>query len=272
LSISRVADNWVPAFAETTKNETVAISNEPFTGFSPAAFDFFRGLVANNDPLWFKPRKATYDAEVLQPFRALLTALSAALEAVGVPLAGDPDRGIFRIYRDFRFSANKQLYKTHQGAVLTRTGSKGDPGLLYVHFEPGASMIGAGFWHPEPALLTKLRRAVLDDSEEFIAMTGRLEARGYSVSCENERLTRLPRGFDAAKGTAVADHVCWKNFLVDVAFSDAEMQATDLVGRIVDFTLAAQPLLNWGWAAEVNDTPPPLTLKMPSRPLPAPDF
>jgi len=248
------------------------IANTPFTGFSPAAFDFFRGLVASNDPLWFKPRKAVYDAEVLQPFRALLTALSAAFEAVGVPLVGDPDRGIFRIYRDVRFSANKQLYKTHQGAVLTRSGGKGDPGLLYVHFEPGGSMIGAGFWHPEPALLTKLRRAVLDDADGFLALTSRLEARGYSVSCENERLARLPRGFEAATGTAVADHVCWKNFLVDIAFSDAEMQAPDLAGRIVDFALAALPLLDWGWAAEADDIPPPLTLKMPGRPLPAPDF
>src|SRR5580698_6605721 len=104
-----------------------------FTGFRPAAVEFFRGLVANNDPLWFKPRKPVYDAEVLAPFRALMTALSAALEAVGVPLVGDPGRGIFRIYRDVRFSGNKQLYKTHQGAVLTRSGGKGDPGLLYVH-------------------------------------------------------------------------------------------------------------------------------------------
>jgi len=243
-----------------------------FTGFRPEAFEFFRGLVANNDPLWFKPRKTVYDSEVLAPFRALMTGLSAALEAVGVPLIGDPDRGIFRIYRDVRFSANKQLYKTHQGAVLTRSGGKGDPGLLYVHFEPGASMIGGGFWHPEPALLTRLRRAVVDDPDGFLAMTGRLTARGFTVSCENERLARLPRGFEAAKDLAVADYVCWKNFLADVALSDAEMQSPDLIGRIVDFALAAKPLLDWGWAAEVDDIPPPLTLKMPTRPLPAPDF
>jgi uncharacterized protein (TIGR02453 family) len=111
-----------------------------FAGFRPAAFSFFRGLAKHNDPLWFKPRKAIYDNEVLAPFRALMTALSVALEAVGVPLVGDPARGIFRLYRDVRFSANKQLYKTHQGAVLTRSGGKGDPGLLYVHCEPGASM------------------------------------------------------------------------------------------------------------------------------------
>ncbi|HXC26758.1 MAG TPA: DUF2461 domain-containing protein [Stellaceae bacterium] len=244
----------------------------PFAGFRPAAFDFFRGLVVNNDPLWFKPRKAVYDAEVLAPFRALLTALTEALDAAGVPLVGDPARGIFRIYRDVRFSANKQLYKTHQGAVLTRSGGKGDPGLLYVHFEPGASIIGAGFWHAEPGLLTKLRGAVAGDPDGFLAMAERLTARGYSVTCENERLTRPPRGFEAVKGTPVADYVCWKNFLTDVAVSDEDMQSPGLIGRIVDFALAARPLLEWGWAAAADDIPPPLTLKMPTRPLPRPDF
>ena len=250
----------------------MASPTSPFTGFRPAAFEFFRGLVANNDPNWFKPRKAVYDSEVLGPFRALLTALSEAFDAAGVPLVGDPARGIFRIYRDVRFSANKQLYKTHQGAVLTRSGGKGDPGLLYVHFEPDASMIGAGFWHPEPALLAKLRGAIVSEPDAFLAMAERLTGLGYGVTCENERLTRPPRGFEAAKGTAVADYVCWKNYLTDVRVSDDDMQLPGLVGRIVDFTLAARPLLDWGWAAAADDIPPPLALKMPTRPLPPPDF
>jgi uncharacterized protein (TIGR02453 family) len=243
-----------------------------FAGFRPAAFDFFRGLARHNDPLWFKPRKAIYEAEVLVPFRALLAALGTALDAVGVPLAGDPGRGLFRIYRDVRFSANKQLYKTHQGAVLTRSGGKSDPGLLYVHLEPGASMIGAGFWHPEPPLLSKLRGAIAGDPGEFQAMAKRLETLGHKLNCENERLTRLPRGFDAAKGSAVADYICWKNYLADAALSDGEMQSPDLVSRIVAFALAVRPLLDWGWAAEADDIPPPLALKMPARPLPPPDF
>ena len=243
-----------------------------FTGFRPAAFSFSRGLAKHNDPLWFKPRKAIYDTEVLAPFRALLTALSAALEAVGVPLVGDPDRGVFRIYRDVRFSANKQLYKTHQGGVLTRSGGKGDPGLLYIHVEPGGSMIGAGFWHAPPELLSRLRGAIISEADTFLAMAERLTALGLTLTCENERLSRLPRGFDAAKGSAVADYVCWKNFLAHVSLSDAEMQSPDLVGRIVAFALAARPLLDWGWSAEADDIPPPLTLRMPARPLPAPDF
>jgi uncharacterized protein (TIGR02453 family) len=245
---------------------------KPFAGFSPAAFEFFRGLAENNDPNWFKPRKPVYDTEVLAPFRALIVALGAALAEAGLPLSGDPDRGMFRIYRDVRFSKNKQLYKTHAAAVLTRSGGKRDPGLLYLHLEPGRSLAGAGFWHPEPPLLARLRRAILADPDEFLALAGRLDAQGHPLGCENERLARPPRGFETAKGGPVGEYVCWKNFIVETALDDAEMRSPALVARVVDFALAIRPLLDWGWDAVDDDAPPPLVMQMPSRPLPKPDF
>src|SRR5256885_15211887 len=132
--------------------------NTAFAGFRPAAFAFLNELRDNNDPAWFKPRKEVYDAEVLAPFRDLIVAVGAALREAELPLVGDPQRGIFRIYRDVRFSPDKRLYKTHAGAVLTRSGGKRDPGLLYLHLEPGGSMVAAGFCHPQPPLLARLRR------------------------------------------------------------------------------------------------------------------
>src|SRR5438132_4322258 len=140
-----------------------------FAGFRPAAFAFFSELRDNNDPAWFKPRKAVYEAEVLGPFRELIAAVGAALPEAGLPLVGDPRRAIFRIYRDVRFSPDKRLYKTHAGAVLTRSGGRRDPGVLYIHVAPGGSMVAAGFWHPEPALLGRSRRAVLDEPDGLLA-------------------------------------------------------------------------------------------------------
>ena len=242
-----------------------------FAGFRPAAFAFFRELQDNNDPAWFKPRKALYEAEVLVPFRELIAAVGAVLSDAGLPLVGDPRRGIFRIYRDVRFSPDKRLYKTHAGAVLTRSGGRGDPGVLYIHVAPDESMVAAGFWHPEPALLARLRRAALSDPEDFLAIVGRLATAGCPLSSD-DRLSRPPRGFEAAKGTAVAEYVGWKSFTAHRMLSDAEMQSPALVDRILDFARTALPLLEWGWAAADDEMPAPLPIRKPARPLPKPDF
>jgi uncharacterized protein (TIGR02453 family) len=242
-----------------------------FAGFPPAAFAFLNDLRDNNDPAWFKPRKARYEAEVLAPFRELIVAVGETLDRAGLPLAGDPRRGIFRIYRDVRFSPDKRLYKTHAGAVLTRSGGRRDPGVLYIHVAPGESMAGAGFWHPEPALLARLRRAVLADPEVFLAIADRLAAAGCPLTSD-DKLSRPPRGFEAAKGTAVAEYVCWKSFTAHRMLSDGEMQSPKLVDRIIDFARTVLPFLEWGWAAADDEVPPPLPIRKPARPLPKPDF
>jgi uncharacterized protein (TIGR02453 family) len=242
-----------------------------FAGFRPAAFAFFRELRDNNDPAWFKPRKAVYEAEVLSPFRELIIAVGAALHEAGLPLIGDPRHAIFRIYRDVRFSPDKRLYKTHAGAVLTRSGRKRDPGLLYLHVAPGESMVAAGFWHPEPDLLLRLRRAILDDPDAFLAVVDGLAAAGSPLSSD-ERLSRPPRGFEAAKGTRVAEYIGWKSFTAHAPLSDDEMQSPALVDRVVAFTRTALPLLEWGWAVADGETPMAVPIRAPARPLPKPDF
>ena len=246
-------------------------ASQGFAGFRPAAFAFFSELQDNNDPAWFKPRKALYETEVLAPFRDLIVAVGETSGQAGLPLVGDPRRGIFRIYRDVRFSPDKRLYKTHAGAVLTRSGGRRDPGVLYIHVAPGESMVAAGFWHPDPALLARLRRAVLGDPDGFLAIAGGLATAGCPLSSD-DRLSRPPRGFEAAKGTPVAEYVGWKSFTAHRMLSDAEMQSPALVDRIADFACTVLPLLEWGWAAVDDEVPPPLPIRKPARPLPKPDF
>jgi uncharacterized protein (DUF2461 family) len=132
-------------------------------------------------------------------------------------------------------------------------------------------MVAAGFWHPEPDLLARLRRAILDDPDGFVAMADSLAASGHAIASD-ARLSRPPRGFEAAKGTPVADYVCWKSFTAHAPLSDDEMQSPALVDRIVGFARAALPFLEWGWAAIDDEGPPPLVIRAPMRPLPKPDF
>jgi uncharacterized protein (TIGR02453 family) len=248
----------------------MTMARSGFAGFRPAAFTFLGELRDNNDPAWFKPRKAIYEAEVLAPFRDLIAAVGAALQEAGMKLTGDPQRSIFRIYRDVRFSPDKRLYKIHAGAVLTRSGDKRDPGLLYLHVEPGESMAAAGFWHPAADLLVRLRRAIAEDPDWFLEMADRLAASGHPLTSD-QRLSRLPRGFEAAAGTPTAPYIGWKSFTMHMPISDSDMQSPALVDRILAFARIALPLLEWGWAT-AEDAPPPLRLAPTARPLPKPDF
>ena len=176
----------------------------PFPGFRAEGLQFLSDLARNNDRDWFKPRKQTFDDELQWPFRCLVADFARRAPAAGLPLTGDPKRSLFRIYRDTRFSKNKRPYKTHVGAVLSRSGGRKDPGALYVHVEPGASFIAGGYWRPENDLLRRWRTRMAAQPARFLEMIETLEASGYAVSVR-ESLKRMPRGFEAESESDLAD-------------------------------------------------------------------
>src|SRR5262249_24895280 len=103
-----------------------------------------------------------------------------------------------------------------------------------------------------------------------VEIAAALDAAGCPLSSD-EALTRLPRGFEAAKGMPIEDYVCWKSFTAHATLRNRDMQSADAVDQIVDFARTALPLLEWGWDAIADDMPP-LVIPMPTRPLRAPDF
>ncbi len=86
-----------------------------FTGFSEAAQDFLREL-PTHDKAWFDANRKTYDAEVAEPAKAFVEAVTETLQGdlspaiVGVPKVNG---SISPINRDIRFSADKTPYKDH---------------------------------------------------------------------------------------------------------------------------------------------------------------
>ena len=80
----------------------------PFPGFPPEALQFFRGLASNNNREWFLPRKPLFEEKVKEPMRQLVDALNLALHDFAPEYETDPDKAIFRIYRDVRFSKDKK--------------------------------------------------------------------------------------------------------------------------------------------------------------------
>ena len=202
-----------------------------FTGFRPAAFDFLRGLAANNEKTWFEAHRSDYEREVKASCAALAMAVSRELAGRELPLEGDGKRSLFRIHRDVRFSRDKRPYKTEVGTVWFRQGGgKNSPGVLYFHLAPGG------------------REAVRVRPGAFLAVRDALKESGLELSMEGQ-LSRMPRGFEDLRGSDVADAIRLRSFMVSRPLSDEEAGSPALVGHVVRMAADALPLLRFGWGA-----------------------
>lgn len=222
-------------------------SSPSFTGFSRAGLRFLRDLAKNNDRQWFTPRKNIYEAELLEPLRALVADASVAMKRAKIPLGADPRRSTFRIYRDIRFSPDKSPYKTNLGAFLAHNGNYDLPGGLYVHIEPRQSFIAAGFYQIDKALLHRWREQVTRNSRAFESVVRALERKGLHLSDDADSLKRVPRGFEAYAKSPMAKYLRQTSFTVSEKVSNDDVASRDLIRRIVDFAKRAVPLLKYGW-------------------------
>src|ERR1700753_1163348 len=137
------------------------------------------------------------------PFGDLVQDLAATLAKAAVQLKGDRKSALFRIHRDVRFAKNKSPYKTNAGGVLTRSGGKNDPGLLYFHLAPEGCFVAAGFYDPQPEELARPRAAIVRTPAAWTAVTGALGKAGLKLS-EEYAMKRAPRGFENVTDPAIA--------------------------------------------------------------------
>ena len=219
----------------------------PFAGFPEDTFAFFEELATHQNKEWFASHRARYQHVVLEPLAALVAAVAARMTMEGLPLRGDPKRSVFRINRDVRFSKNKDPYKTHAGAVLTRDGIKHALGMLYIHVDPAGSFCASGFFQPEPALLQGMRTWLVANPDGWRRVEAHL-ATCALVPSREDALVRPPRGF-AAVAADVEEALKLKSWVVRREITRAALQQPDLVETLVALALDAEPLLRFGWSA-----------------------
>ena len=106
-----------------------------------------------------------------------------------------------RVYRDTRFSKNKQPYKTNVGIQFRHEQARDvhSPGY-YVHLEPARAFLGVGMWRPDAESLRRIRERISARPAEWQRVLGDA-AFGRIFALGGESLTRPPRGFDK-------DHPC----------------------------------------------------------------
>ena len=223
-----------------------------FQGFGPRAQAFFKGLAFHQTRDWFEANRAIYEGDVKTPLGDLVEELAAGLAKSGSPLRGNRKTSLFRLNRDVRFAKDKSLYKTHQGAVLTRSGAKNDQGLIYIHIAADECFAAAGFHLPEPDQLLRLRRAIARAPKDWTRLIAALKRKGLAFRDEGA-LQRLPRGFEAIVDPGIAEAVKRKSFICLRPIDPARLSSPDLVKDLRVFARDAAPLLEWGWAALIDE-------------------
>jgi uncharacterized protein (TIGR02453 family) len=219
-----------------------------FQGFGPEALPFFKALKFHQSREWFEANRATYESAVKGPMGDLVEDVAERLRHAKIPIKGDRKSSAFRIHRDVRFSLNKDPYKTNAGVALTRSGRKGDPGVLYFHLSPEECFFAAGFYLPDPAELGRLRAAAARAPKAFKAMTAKLAKTGLGLSDEDS-LKRAPRGFEAVDDAEIAAAIRLKSLICLKPVTASAIASPALADDFCAFARDALPLLAWGWDA-----------------------
>lgn len=160
-------------------------------------YSFLRELSANNNREWFATRKAE--------FEELRSLWLADLQRL-IDLMGEWDPSLrrysakecaYRIYRDTRFSPDKTPYKTYVSALISPYGRHADRACYYLHLDPRPEEGGlyGGLWHPEPAVLKKVRTAIVDNDDEWEAAVTSPGMKKYFPGWTGDRLKTAPKGW-----------------------------------------------------------------------------
>ncbi|MDR2627686.1 MAG: DUF2461 domain-containing protein, partial [Dysgonamonadaceae bacterium] len=159
------------------------MNSEKFAGFTPAAIQFFRKLEENNCKPWFDANKYIYEKEIVQPFKALVIALTPAMYAIDPRFEFRPHRVLSRIYRDIRFSYDKTPYKTCVWITFQRPVPdwQNYPGF-FMELSAKGYVYGMGLYAAKKQVMEDFRSKVEYDPDHFRSITRDLTGkRGFSV-------------------------------------------------------------------------------------------
>ena len=214
----------------------------------PALLQFLEGLAENNNRPWFLHNKPSYDI-LREEFTAVVADVVQRIAKFDPEIEQvDPKKCLFRIYRDVRFSTNKDPYKTHfSGVIGGKTTDRSRPSYYFQINEKGVLGVGGGIYMPEPDTLQKIRHFVINQPTLLNALLkDKSLTKTFGGMSEEDRMQRPPKGYQHLP----ADHphieiIKNRHFF---AFVEAKIKARppkDLGKKIGDQFADLYPLIVW---------------------------
>lgn len=204
---------------------------------------FLIDLAKNNNRDWFNANRDIYEqskSNFLSFTEGLIVAISDFDNSIGTLEAKDCH---FRIYRDVRFSHNKDPYKTNMGAYISRGGKKSPFAGYYFHLEPNASFVSGGIYMPQPQILRKIRSDIETYADNFKAIVEEKNFVNTFSSLGEESLKRVPQGF--SPDSPVAQYLKLKHITPSHRLSNEDLLLPDAFTTIVNMYKVMYPLIEF---------------------------
>jgi len=201
-------------------------------------FSFLNKLEKNNNRDWFHAHKQEFK-QVEKQTKAFYNLVLDALRT-----HDDIDKlKLFRIYRDVRFSKNKQPYKTHFGGSFHRRKPELRGGY-YLHLAPNnQSFIATGFWEPNKADLLRIRKEFEMDDTEIRQIISNKSFKNVWGDLVGDELKTAPRNFD--KDHPAIDLIRKKQYIFTKKFPDQEVLSSTFLEEVNTSFKAVRPYFDY---------------------------
>lgn len=204
---------------------------------SKETLSFLKELKTNNNRDWFNENKKRFKAAEAE----VKSAGNTLFEMMKIHDAVDRTK-LFRIYRDVRFSANKQPYKTHFGVSFHRQKPEFRGGY-YLHVEPGGSFLATGFWQPEKDDLYRIRKELEMDDAEMREIINAKTFQSVWGPLKGEEVKTAPKGF--SRDHPAIDLIRKKQYIFTREFTDKEVLGKDFLGQVDQSFRAIRPYFDY---------------------------
>ena len=214
--------------------------------FTQGTFDFLATLAANNRREWFDEHKPDYEAMVRTPALNFISDIATDLALISPHFLALPRKtggALMRVNRDIRFGKDKRPFKTNSGIQFRHEVGKDvhAPGF-YLHIEPNDCFIGVGLWRPDMRALSKIRDAMIDNGDAWLA------ARDNKIFCQKftlvgDSLTHAPRGY--AKDHPLLTDLKRKDFLALTRLTDAAIRAKSFYPKVIACYAQSIPFMRY---------------------------
>ncbi|MDA3906616.1 MAG: DUF2461 domain-containing protein [Bacteroidales bacterium] len=201
--------------------------------------DFLSELKNNNNRDWFQLNKDKYEEAKLAMIGLLQNLIDEAPNFDHDVGHLEPKDCLFRIYRDVRFSKNKDPYKINMGGFIAKGGRKSGNAGYYIHLEPDNSFVGGGIYNPGPKKLKAIREEIDYAGEELISITVARNFKRHFSKIEGDSLVRPPKNFDP--NSKYIDILKMKSFTVFKKLDDTILARENFVDHLIPVLKSMKP-------------------------------